>query len=202
MIDPEEGIFHLVVSKRMLIELSSEPIMAVEVDLNRKGKPRLDSHMHETELRIDEVEIQAQTLAPGRDETGPFRCGDQLEALAGFHRCQDADEPFGDAIGISEGSGFFLLPDLPVEVEVGPAGLFGHTSRVLLEPFGMCAHEGFKILEEQTLVRHKTVHGLRPTDRQIALEKNPIKTGYRSRDFLCMLIDEVLRGGPPFVAVW
>jgi hypothetical protein len=66
----------------------------------------------------------------------------------------------------------------------------------------VCAHERFELLEEQTLVRHETVHGIRPADRQIALEKNSIKTGYRSGDFLCMLIDKVLRGVPPFVAVW
>jgi len=94
------------------------------------------------------------------------------------------------------------ISDLPVEVEVGPAELFGHTSGVLLEPFGMCAHEGFKILEEQTLLRHKTVHSLRPTDRQIALEKNSIKTGYRPGDFSCIVVNEVLRSVPPFVAVW
>ena len=186
----------------MLIELAREPVVTVEVDLNRKGKPRRDSHMHETELGIDEIEIQAQALAPGRDETGSFRCGDQLEALAGFHRCQDTDEPFGDAIGISNGSGFFLFSDLPVEVDVGSPALLGHCPSVLLEPFRVCAHERFELLEEQTLVRHETVHGLRPTDRQIALEKNSIKTGYRSGDSLCMLMDKVFRGVPPFVAVW
>jgi hypothetical protein len=158
--------------------------------------------MHEAKLRIDEVKIQAQALAPGRDKTGPFRCGDQLEALAGFHRGQDTDEPFGNTIRISDGSGFFLFPYLSVEVDVGPAGLFGYSAGMMLKAFRVCAHERFELLEEQTLVRHETVHGLRPTDRQIALEKNSIKTGYRSSDFLCMLIDEVLRGVPPFVAVW
>jgi hypothetical protein len=158
--------------------------------------------MHETQLRIDEVKIQAQAFTPGKDETGPFRCGNQLEALAGFHSGQDTDEPFGDAGGISNGPGFFFFPDLPVEVEVGSAELFGHTSGVLLEPLRLYAHKRFEVLEEQTLVRHETVHGLRPTDRQIALEKDSIKTRYRSGDFLCMLIDEVLRGVPPFVAVW
>jgi hypothetical protein len=158
--------------------------------------------MHETELWIDEIEIQTQALAPGRDETRPFRCGDELEALAGFHRGQDADEPFADALGISDGSGFFLFSDLPVEVDVRSPTLLGYGPSMLLEAFRLHAHERFELLEEQTLVRHETVHGLRPTDRQIALRKNSIKTGYRSGDFLCMLIDEVFRGVPPFVAVW
>ena len=175
--------------------------MTVEVDLNRKGEPRGDSQMHETELRIDEIEVQAQTFTPGVDETRPLLCGNKLEALAGFHRCQDADEPLGDAVGISDCSGFFLLPDLPVEVDVRPPALLGYSSSMLLDPFRLNSHELFELLEEQTLVRHETVHGLRPTDRQISLEKDPIKTGYRSRDFLCMLMDKSFRGVSPFVAV-
>jgi hypothetical protein len=72
---------------------------------------------------------------------------------------------------------------------------------MLLESLGVDGHEFLELLEQETLFAHKHVHGLRPTDRQVSLEKNPIKTGYRSRDFSCMLIDEVFRGVPPFVAV-
>jgi hypothetical protein len=158
--------------------------------------------MHEPELRIDEIEVQAQTFTPSTDQTGSLLCRDKIEALAGFHCSQNADEPLGDAIGLSDCSGFFLLPDLPVEVDVRPPVPLGYSPSMLLDPFRLNAHELFELLEEQTLVRHETVHGLRPTDRQISLEKNPIKTGYRSGDFLCMLMDEVFRGVPPFVAVW
>ena len=202
VVDPDKGVFKLAIRYGMLIELASKPFMTVEVDLNAKGEPRGDSHMHEAQLRIDEVKIQAQAFTPGRDEPGSLRCGDQMEALAGFHRGQDTDEPFGDAIAISDGSGFLLFSDLPVEVDVRSPALLGYCPSVLLKPFRLCAHERFEFLEEQTLLRHETVHGLRPADRQIPFKKNSIKTGYRSGDFLCMLIDEVLRGVPPFVAVW
>ena len=116
----------------MLIEIASEPFVTVEVDLNRKGEPCGDSHMHETKLRIDEVEVQAQTLTPGRDQAGPFRCRDKMEALAGFHRGQDADEPFGDPVGIRNGSGFFLFSDLPVEMDVRSPAVLSYGSGMLL----------------------------------------------------------------------
>jgi hypothetical protein len=158
--------------------------------------------MHETELRIDEIEIQAQTFTPSTDQTGPLLSRDKIEALAGFHCSQNADEPFGDPIGIRYCSGLFLLPDfLAIEVDIRPPAVLSDGSGMLLNPFRLYAHELLELLEEQTLVRHETIHGLRPTDRQISLEKNPIKTGYRSGDFLCMLMDKVFRGVPPFVAV-
>jgi hypothetical protein len=151
------------------------------------GEPGGDSQMHETELWIDKIELQAQALTPGRDETGPFLCGDKLEALACFHRSQDADKPFGDAIAISDGLGFFLFSDLPVEVDVGPADLFGHSPGMVFKGFRVCHHEALEISEQDTLVRHETVHGLRTTDRQISLKKYPIKTGYRSGGFCVCL---------------
>jgi hypothetical protein len=60
---------------------------------------------------------------------------------------------------------------------------------VLLDPFGVHGHEAFEILEEHSLVVHETFHGTCPTDREVALEKDPIKTGFRSYDFFCILID-------------
>jgi len=158
--------------------------------------------MHETELRIDEIEVQAQTLTPSTDQAGPLLCRDKIEALAGFHCSQNADEPFGDPIGIRYCSGLFLLPDfLPIEVDVRPPAVLSDGSGMLFDPFRLYAHELLELLEEQTLVSHETIHGLRPADRQISLEKNAIKTGYCSGDFLCMLMDKVFRGVPPFVTV-
>ena len=73
---------------------------------------------------------------------------------------------------------------------------------MLLESLGVFHHESLELLEQETLVVHESLHGIRPTDRQISFEQNPIKTGYRSCDFSCMLIDELFRGVlPPSVAV-
>lgn len=186
----------------VLIQLASEPVVTVEVDLNRKREPGRDSQMHETEFGIDEIEVQAQTLTPGTDQTGTPLSRDKSEALAGFHRTQDADEPLSDPIGLSDFPGFFLLPNLPVEVDVRPPALLGHGPGMLLESLGVPRHEFLEFFEQETLVAHKPLHGLRPTDRQVSFEKNPIKTGYRSRDFSCMLIDKLFRGVlPPSVAV-
>ena len=135
----------------VLIQLASEPVVTVEIDLNRKGEPGRDSQMHETEFGIYEIEVQAQTLTPGTDQAGTLLSRDKPEALAGFHRSQDADEPLSDPIGLSDFPGFFLLPDLPVEVDVGPPALLGHGSGMLLESLGVAHHESLELFEQGDL---------------------------------------------------
>jgi hypothetical protein len=41
------------------------------------------------------------------------------------------------------------------------------------------------------LAVHKPFHALGRTDPQVTFDEKPLKTGYCSRDFACMLIDKL-----------
>jgi hypothetical protein len=158
--------------------------------------------MHETEFRIDKIEVKTQTLAPVTDKPKALLSRDKPEALAGFHRSQNTDQPSGDPIGFSNFPGFVLLSDMSIEGDEGSSALLGHSPGMLFESLGVLHHESLELLEQETLVVHESLHGIRPTDGQVSLEQNPIKTGYRSCDFSCMLVGELFRGVlPPSVAV-
>jgi len=62
-------------------------------------------------------------------------------------------------------------------------------------------NQAFKILDEKPTGGHEPLHGFSPTDGEVPLENEPIKTGYRSRDFSCMLLDKLFHGVPSLVAV-
>jgi hypothetical protein len=149
--------------------------------------------MHETELPVNEIKIQAQTLSRGVGKFGSTLSISQFEALAGFHSAQHTYETFCNAILIGDLPSFFLLSDLAVDVNVGPFGCFSHGSGMLFDLLGVFSDKHLEILEQKTLGDDKSLHVFCPTDGQVSLEQNSIKTGYRSVDFLCMLIDKLFQ---------
>lgn len=56
----------LEVMDAMTRELSGQPFMPVNVDLDAKRKPRLNLDMDEAELSVEEVIVEEQALAFGR----------------------------------------------------------------------------------------------------------------------------------------
>jgi hypothetical protein len=157
--------------------------------------------MHETELTVNEIEIQAQALALSVYQPRPFFPRDHFEALTCLYGCEYTDQPLGDVVPLGNGPGllFFSLP--PGQGYKGPPGSLGNCPPVLFDPVRLIGHKGFEILDEKPLGGHKPLHGFRPTDGEVSLENEPIKTGYRSRDFSRMLLDKLFHGVPSLVAV-
>ena len=54
--------------------------MSIKVDLDGKRKPRGNANMHEAELAMEKIEVQAQTFTPGTDKTGPILSVCKLKA--------------------------------------------------------------------------------------------------------------------------
>jgi hypothetical protein len=53
--DAGEGVVDAVITDPMTVHFAGQPGMTVAIDLDRKGHPALDSHVHEAELAIEEV---------------------------------------------------------------------------------------------------------------------------------------------------
>lgn len=157
--------------------------------------------MHEAKLTVNEIEIQAQALALSIDQPGPLITGDHFEALTGLYGCEYTDQPLRDVVSLGNEPSFLFLSRFPDQGNVGTAGSLGHCSTVSFNPLRLLGYKGFEILYEKPAGGHEPLHGFRPTDGKVSLENEPIKTFYRSRDFLCILLDKLFHGVPSLVAV-
>ena len=61
--DAHEGVVEKLIVDALLGELSRQPVVAVEVDLQPEGAPGGDADVAEPELLVDEIEVVVQALA-------------------------------------------------------------------------------------------------------------------------------------------
>jgi len=62
VLDPNKTVIPLLVSNAGLIRLPSQPLAAIETNVNAEGKPSLDPYMQLPKLRVCEVVIQMGAL--------------------------------------------------------------------------------------------------------------------------------------------
>src|SRR5260370_10827266 len=107
------------------IHLSSQPLPDIELDVNRKGKPGLQTHTHEAEHRMHPVVLQEETL-PWRDrQFWPLRLRVRLDGIASaeFHRRERTNRTFDNALFAGNLCGDFLLVQLAgVQITDGASG--------------------------------------------------------------------------------
>jgi hypothetical protein len=70
--------------------------VAVEVDLERKGKPGCQADVDHAQVGIEKVEVEHTLNSASVDQTRPVLSMDQPEAWAAFHAAGDADQPIVD----------------------------------------------------------------------------------------------------------
>lgn len=68
--DLDEAIVHEFVRNVPPAQLGSQPVVAVEVDLQPAGQPCRHSHVAEPQFVVDEIEVVVQTLAIVRPQEG------------------------------------------------------------------------------------------------------------------------------------
>jgi hypothetical protein len=63
VVDVGEDVVDPAVADVVGVELASEPLVAVDIDLDDHGKPGLDFDMDQTESLVQEVVVEDQTFA-------------------------------------------------------------------------------------------------------------------------------------------
>ena len=192
--DPEKGVVLAAILDPLLVHASSEVLVGVETDLHREGEPSLYADVQKTEVSVDEIEIQAQTLALGSDDLGPSLAVLDLEAHARFHSGEHADEAVRDPISLSDPLGLIIFSDLEWQVPVRTSSFLSHRFRVFLEPIGMLGHKALEVLDQQAILVEEAFQGPRPPQRKIALEKNPVETTDETCYLVFVLLQEALHG--------
>jgi hypothetical protein len=61
---PGKAVIGFAVTQSFLIHLTGQPVMAVEADVDEKGKPSLQPQVYQSKTWVLDVEVQVQALAP------------------------------------------------------------------------------------------------------------------------------------------
>jgi hypothetical protein len=91
-----EGVVVLHEAEARVLELPGQPVVAVDVDLRGEGESGLDTDVAETEVRIEEVEIEHALQPAGEDQPGPAVAVAEFDRAAGLLAAEDADEPLAE----------------------------------------------------------------------------------------------------------
>lgn len=152
VVDPREGVIQPVILDGMAVHLLGEPGMAVEIDLDGKGHPALQADMHQSELAIEEVEVEEATLAGSDLESRPPISLNDLEAAAGFEGLQDGDKPFPSRLFLEDLLGELFFVGLAFEDEEGPALGSGQGSGVVGDLGGEAFGVDFEVLDKPVML--------------------------------------------------
>ena len=75
--------------------LTSQPFMAVNVNLNGMREPCLQSDVHQAKSAVDEVVIRDSLRSFGENQSWPFLSTSQLDGATGLLHTQHVDQSLG-----------------------------------------------------------------------------------------------------------
>ena len=151
--------------------------------------------MHQSEVPIEKIEVIAQTLASRIDQLRSLLSRNHLETLARLKNPQDTDQPLRNPIAFGNFFGIIVLAQLSVDVFKRPSEFLCEFLGMVLQPLGLLLYELAEVLDEQSLPTEQSFHGIRPANREIALEQHSIKTGDDSRDAIVILFHKRIHSG-------
>jgi hypothetical protein len=132
----EAVVVALELSFALGLELSSQPLAAVEADLDVEGKPGLDAGVDPSELGMKAVLVEMEALARPQFQPAQARVLGEvvLEAAAGFDDGEHADQPCVDRMLLEElpSEGLFI-PRARLQMPDRPIVLAGLCQRSVLE---------------------------------------------------------------------
>jgi len=194
ILQSHEGVLDHLVVDVTAVQFPGKPFVAVDVDLDREGKPRLDSYVHESEVTVDEVEVQAEASGVVADQLGLALAVLELEAAARLVDRQNAHEAVVDLVLLCDPPGVVLLARVLLQILVRPARSPGDVFGVLLQCFRAFHDESFEVLHQHLLVAKKICHAFREADGKIALEDDPVEAGKNACNFFLVFYYEFLHG--------
>jgi len=151
--------------------------------------------MHQSEIAIHEIEVITQTLASRIDQLRSLLSRNHLETLARLKNPEDTDQPLSDSVTFGNLFSVIVLAKLSVDVFKRASECLCEFLGMDLQPLRLLLHELAEVFDEQPLPTEQSFHGIRPANRQIALEQHSIKTGDDSRDTVVILFDKRIHSG-------
>src|SRR5260370_37258174 len=125
----------------LAVTLCSQPLVAVDIDLERERQPGLEADVHEAKTRIEEIVVEHALLPWPRDKARTFFAARELKGVAGFLGAQDPDESLGNAVLADEFLGPFLLAELAGAIQEDAPGFASESFPVLDKFLGVLGSE-------------------------------------------------------------
>ena len=178
-----------------LIQLARQPLAPVEIDLDFKREPTLETDVYEAELGVQVIQIEMQALAKLAAHFQFMRLGVAFDPKrpARFDHGEDTDQSRCHAVLVRDFPrpvffGLFAFGrQVLFQIDVGPAGVFSHLLDMRLEFFGGGLDIATKVFEQDALAAEEVGQTLsRKEIEQVALEDNPVEGGQRSADHVSM----------------
>ena len=92
VVDIDKSVVGLDEADALLVELAGEPFVAIDLDLGGERKHGLDADIHQTEVGIEEIEVE-DALRPGsKRQTRPLVAMQKFDGAAMFFATQDGDQ--------------------------------------------------------------------------------------------------------------
>jgi len=122
-IELDEGVVFLHETQFQPSHLLGQPVVAIDVDLERKRSPGLQADMDQTELGIEKIVVENALGAWPGDDAGSSFAGHKCKGVAGFLGAEDADQAAFDALLANELLSPVFLAEVSGAIEIGAAAL-------------------------------------------------------------------------------
>ena len=142
IIQHHETVIDLLEWQTLLLQLAGDEVVAIDVDLACERSPGLQTHVHQSQIAIQEVVIEDTLGNLLGYEARPTFGMPELEGPTGFLNAQDTDQTYlqGMRFDLLFGPGVFV--DLTLTVLVQATGLLGKPLGVRHEPTQVCKGPG------------------------------------------------------------
>jgi hypothetical protein len=178
------------------VELASQPVVAVDVDLGREREPGLHADVTQAELGIEEVEIEDPLRTPGEHEAGPAVAVAEFDGATGLLAAPDTDEALAQTAFAELLLYQFFLAVATLEVDVRGAFPGGEGLGVADEAFGFFLGEGQDVLalDAENMIDEAVEVGL-VGEGKVSLEDHSILATQNGDDGRSELDEERVRRG-------
>ncbi len=193
--DPGERVVLFAIGDAMPVQLARQPLMAVQADLDDQRKPGLDADVQQSELAVQEIEVQRQALPLRIDQSRPVCSRDHLETLTRLDRPQHADQALRETVPLNHLADQVFFANGPIDVQKWPLRLGGDGLSLIFDPLRVLHDKSLEILDLHSLLEEQTFHRLRPPHGQMPLEQHPIKTRDDTGDAIVKLMQELFHSG-------
>ena len=199
IVDADEGVVEPLVAYFVLVQLSRQFIVTVEVELQPERRPSGHPQIAQSQIRQNEVEVVMQALARGALEKGVMRflVVPRFIGPAWLHRREDRHQAGMITAFAENGLDAFLLAKilLPDEVDFQPVascdsfGVFTQRIAALLGPLG-------EIEDTDAVGAEPAGRGVRiPDIHQGSGDDDPVVTRKRKGNLICMAFDKFTHAG-------
>ena len=199
VIDRQQRVVVADIADAAVIELTGQPLAAVDVDLALIRDPPLDPNVHEPELVVDQIQVVVQALPLPAEQLQlaalvPLA---DLEAEARLHRADQTDDPLGDPVALGDRLGqlVFVLGAVAglhmIKGDHRPPRVGDQLAGVVGDPLRRRLRVGGEVLQRDTLGPQEAAGPvLLVQTRQMTLEDHPIEHRQTASDPIPMKILE------------